>query len=87
MTTPGPNDILVCNLKGGGHFADDVAARCAHCGAEIVHRPHAAAIPTKVCLPCGLAHMAAHPPTTVVAATRETMAEVALYLRRTDGCA
>lgn len=43
-------DIIVCAFRG--HFADDVTATCADCGATIQHRPHDPADARKVCMPC-----------------------------------
>jgi hypothetical protein len=53
--------FLVCVPKsrlpeGRPYFEDDVAGHCAHCGTEIVFRPHAPKSPTKICVDCAVDH-------------------------------
>lgn len=47
--------VVVCAFRG--HFADDVTATCADCGATIQHRPHVHAAARKVCIPCACTMM------------------------------
>jgi hypothetical protein len=46
------SDCVVCMYAPSRYFDDDVLAKCAGCGRQIVHRPHVPKKPPKLCLPC-----------------------------------
>ena len=75
--------ILVCARYG--HFADDVAARCAMCDTAIVRRPHADPALVKMCIACAgktvLASPWPLPPD--VRISEETRRELALWDAKT----
>jgi hypothetical protein len=73
---------LVCATIG--NFADDVAARCDACDAQIVHRPNVKPGLVKICGTCAATLFAAEPDAEV-RVTEETRRELALYYAKPKG--
>ena len=73
---------LICAPTG--HFADDVADRCATCDAPIVHRPHAPPNAVPICLECA-AQVLEQRPDATIEITEETRCEIALHRAPTRG--
>jgi len=75
--------FLICATTG--HFADDVQARCSSCDAPIMHRPHVNPDLIKICMACLDALLEADGTKPVIAVTKETLREVALWGAKTKG--
>ena len=74
---------LVCSFSG--HFADDVRAHCATCGASIVHRPHVPTDAVKICERCVGQLIEDLKGNVDVKVTEDTRRELALYYAKTPG--
>ena len=79
------NDVLVCSSVA--YFADDVQARCAHCDASIVHRPHVPPGLVTLCMTCAAKDIATSTTEPEFRLSEETRRELALYYAKPKGTA